>query len=177
MMKRKSVKPLPSPPVFQCRICFCSEINVCNLFSPCACRGTSAYVHFHCLVRWAESSSEANNWRRCPTCHIDYSTELAAELATRQVSAESTRRGTDSGRGREGRRADGYALEFLYLHRQSELGAMHPHTMRARDRLAKLWMAQGKRKEVTNLFKETTCFRGTTSCLIRNITSRGTILK
>lgn len=48
-----------------CRICLDEEGPFIH---PCACKGTSAYVHEACLVQWAQ-----NNRTRCEICRETYS--------------------------------------------------------------------------------------------------------
>ena len=46
-----------------CRICHSSEDNK-DLFSPCHCRGSMAYVHRSCLKSWIASSGR----QKCEVC-------------------------------------------------------------------------------------------------------------
>lgn len=39
-----------------CRFCFAAGTSRSPLLSPCACRGTQAFVHAHCLEAWQRSS-------------------------------------------------------------------------------------------------------------------------
>lgn len=51
-----------------CRICLEEDKP---LVSPCACKGSSGYIHEHCLNKWIETSGK----NRCEICHEDYAKE------------------------------------------------------------------------------------------------------
>ena len=57
-----------------CRICFASEEGESSgpLFRPCACRGSSAWVHMNCLDRWRHSSANPRSFYECDTCKYQY---------------------------------------------------------------------------------------------------------
>ena len=57
----------------QCRICFGSE-RAYTFISPCACRGSSAYIHLACLEDYIHHYPD----RICRVCHqyMDYSTSF-----------------------------------------------------------------------------------------------------
>eukprot|EP00931_Biecheleriopsis_adriatica_P080372 TRINITY_DN53734_c0_g1_i1.p1 TRINITY_DN53734_c0_g1~~TRINITY_DN53734_c0_g1_i1.p1 ORF type:complete len:389 (+),score=74.80 TRINITY_DN53734_c0_g1_i1:34-1200(+) len=62
-----------------CRICL--ETSPTGLISPCAgCRGSSAFVHWDCLVCYY-SSQEAWWDLHCPTCKHPYEGQAAVDLA------------------------------------------------------------------------------------------------
>ena len=54
-----------------CRICLEEDGT---LISPCACKGTSGYVHEHCLTKWIEQDPD-NPKTKCEICHSDFTTE------------------------------------------------------------------------------------------------------
>lgn len=51
----------------ECRICLESEGN---LFSPCLCKGSNAYIHEECLLKMREANP--NHLSECPTCKYKY---------------------------------------------------------------------------------------------------------
>lgn len=54
-----------------CRICRCREpFN--DLFAPCACNGSSKYVHHHCLEQWREMTTNPEHRRVCAECKTPY---------------------------------------------------------------------------------------------------------
>jgi putative AlgH/UPF0301 family transcriptional regulator len=58
-----------------CRICFDREIEGSKLIAPCKCRGSSRYIHIHCLQQWQETAIENNAPHKaiaCPVCLSDY---------------------------------------------------------------------------------------------------------
>jgi hypothetical protein len=75
--KEKEENSLPR----QCRICLddnCPE----DLFSPCRCSGTSAFVHRSCLDRWRANSETA--FTTCGVCQHRYTTrEVQQDAGTR----------------------------------------------------------------------------------------------
>lgn len=50
-----------------CRICY--EIDENLLLSPCACSGTMAYIHDHCLKKWIRVKNIPFENYRCEQCH------------------------------------------------------------------------------------------------------------
>ena len=61
--------------IILCRICFDADNNSSKLISPCGCRGSSKYVHEHCLERWQSISFENNQIVKaevCSTCNHRY---------------------------------------------------------------------------------------------------------
>ncbi|GAA6061936.1 hypothetical protein JCM10212_001504 [Sporobolomyces blumeae] len=56
-----------------CRICFDGEDEeLGKLFSPCRCRGTSRYVHTHCLAAWRKASANSKSFYACDLCGFRY---------------------------------------------------------------------------------------------------------
>jgi hypothetical protein len=51
-----------------CRICLEEDAP---LVSPCACKGSSGYIHEHCLNKWIETSGS----NTCEICHEEYAKE------------------------------------------------------------------------------------------------------
>ena len=58
----------------ECRICFLTEEDDPNLefISPCACSGTSKWVHVECLNRWRLESVNPTSMTRCSECRTEY---------------------------------------------------------------------------------------------------------
>ncbi|CAJ1989876.1 RING-variant domain containing protein [Leishmania donovani] len=54
-----------------CRICRCSEPRD-DLFAPCACNGSSKFVHHNCLEQWREMTSNPQHRRVCAECKTPY---------------------------------------------------------------------------------------------------------
>jgi uncharacterized membrane protein YwzB len=54
-----------------CRICRCREPSA-DLFAPCACNGSSKYVHHHCLEQWREMTTNPEHRRVCAECKTPY---------------------------------------------------------------------------------------------------------
>ncbi|RNE99628.1 uncharacterized protein Tco025E_08971 [Trypanosoma conorhini] len=54
-----------------CRICRCKK-PVDELFAPCACDGSSKYVHTSCLERWRATTTNAEHRRVCAECKTPY---------------------------------------------------------------------------------------------------------
>jgi hypothetical protein len=53
-----------------CRICLDDDIRD-NLIAPCACSGSSKWVHRECLDRW-RTMNEDRAFARCTECLTDY---------------------------------------------------------------------------------------------------------
>lgn len=76
-----------SPPR-TCRICLGEEVEENSglggggdeLFSPCLCRGTSAFVHRSCLNDWRRLSTNPNSHFRCDSCRYTYRTVQVRQL-------------------------------------------------------------------------------------------------
>lgn len=57
----------------ECRICFDTEISDDDpLISPCACKGTSKYVHKNCLNQWRNVNYGGVAYEKCMECNEDY---------------------------------------------------------------------------------------------------------
>ena len=57
----------------ECRICFDPEISEDDpLISPCACKGTSKYVHKKCLNQWRNINYGQTAYKRCMECNKEY---------------------------------------------------------------------------------------------------------
>mmetsp|Transcript_40575 Transcript_40575/g.67982 ORF Transcript_40575/g.67982 Transcript_40575/m.67982 type:complete len:425 (+) Transcript_40575:63-1337(+) len=127
-----------------CRFCFLPGSAATRLVSPCACRGTAAYVHITCLQRWAETSSRKEHaWRHCPTCSEVYRGEAAVELAQKMGSLWYSKGSLQKAEP---------PLRFVYSQLAKSPGVSCPQTLHARDLLAKVLLQQGKQKAVQALF-------------------------
>jgi hypothetical protein len=78
MSEKESSALLP-----ECRYCLSSE-NQVDMIHPCACKGSSSYVHERCLVRWLENKGDAlviplnfNQFTedKCEVCNTTYDIE------------------------------------------------------------------------------------------------------
>lgn len=87
MASDKEVSVILNIPM-QCRICLDSEVTPLTgvLFSPCLCKGTSAFIHERCLEAWRNSSPTA--FYNCGICKYRYF--LSRPLAARIVSHNIT---------------------------------------------------------------------------------------
>jgi len=57
--------------LYECRICLeFAPIN--KLISPCSCRGTSKYVHIHCLQKWRRLTTNTLAKTTCLECNTPY---------------------------------------------------------------------------------------------------------
>ncbi|CAE7949312.1 NPHP3, partial [Symbiodinium sp. KB8] len=61
-----------------CRLCLEAGGDANELLSPCACRGSSGYVHADCLAQWC---SYQGNFRTCDVCHQPFVGKAALLLA------------------------------------------------------------------------------------------------
>lgn len=52
-----------------CRICFDGR-EIATLFSPCHCRGSSRFIHIHCLEEWRKQGQR--QFFECSTCLYKY---------------------------------------------------------------------------------------------------------
>ena len=64
-------RQLAQPP--SCRVCWseAEQVPGGTLLAPCACRGSSQFIHEHCLSRWLEVALEQHGpdeYLRCRTC-------------------------------------------------------------------------------------------------------------
>ena len=51
-----------------CRICFDKDISISKLISPCKCKGSSKFVHIHCLNTW--QSHCLNTWQNTKKAYV-----------------------------------------------------------------------------------------------------------
>tara|TARA_B110000908_G_scaffold121547_1_gene142501 strand:+ start:441 stop:1277 length:837 start_codon:yes stop_codon:yes gene_type:complete len=60
--------------VKECRICFIDEtVEPDKAFiNPCACSGTSKWIHIECLNRWRNEGSNPNSESKCSECLTEY---------------------------------------------------------------------------------------------------------
>ena len=56
----------------ECRICFEPGTIDNILIYPCACNGTSKYVHINCLQKWRNTTTNLIARKRCMECHVFY---------------------------------------------------------------------------------------------------------
>ena len=64
-----------------CRICFeGAELPSHPLVQPCACRGSSTWVHADCLTKWRRTSLKADAAYLCGQCEDHYRDALTLEL-------------------------------------------------------------------------------------------------
>ena len=54
----------------RCRVCLEKSEETSRLISPCACRGSSRYIHEHCLHRWQLTSFEGNRPAKAVCCTV-----------------------------------------------------------------------------------------------------------
>ena len=65
-----------------CRICYETDETESILISPCACSGTMAYIHDHCLKKWIKIKNISYDNYRCEQCR--------KELIMRKLHPEET---------------------------------------------------------------------------------------
>ena len=63
--------PAPATTDLCCRICFDDDSRA-NLVRPCACAGSIAYVHPHCLSEWIARTESVESRSLCPQCKAPY---------------------------------------------------------------------------------------------------------
>lgn len=51
-----------------CRICYEEDEEISKLISPCACKGTMAFIHVHCLKKWIETKNVLYDDYKCEQC-------------------------------------------------------------------------------------------------------------
>ena len=70
-----------------CRICLDGAALPSHpLLQPCACRGSSTWIHADCLTEWRRSTSaKADAAYRCGQCHDYYRDALSLELLEERV--------------------------------------------------------------------------------------------
>jgi hypothetical protein len=56
----------------ECRICFEIESDDDPFIQPCACKGTSKYIHLTCLEKWRNQAENQEARDRCMECRDDY---------------------------------------------------------------------------------------------------------
>ena len=67
----------------ECRICLCEGEN---LLSPCACSGSTQYVHAKCLNRWRKQFDvEQEMYKKCDICKQDYNIGLLEHTHTHDL--------------------------------------------------------------------------------------------
>lgn len=60
-----------------CRFCYEAQLAVTNpLFTPCACRGSVAYVHVQCLRKWRATTINPDFVATCEVCKQAFSLPL-----------------------------------------------------------------------------------------------------
>ena len=65
----------------ECRICLEDDTTE-PLINPCACDGTTKWVHESCLQRWREENMGLDNATRCEICKTEYIIERDVPLET-----------------------------------------------------------------------------------------------
>ena len=60
------------------------------LVRPCACRGTSPWVHEHCLEHWRRTGQKEDAAYRCGQCMDEYRDALSLELLSARLQTERT---------------------------------------------------------------------------------------
>ena len=58
--------------VSECRICFESETEDNPFIQPCACKGTSQYIHLTCLEKWRREAENRVARNKCMECGERY---------------------------------------------------------------------------------------------------------
>ena len=58
--------------VKECRICFEMETDNDPFLYPCACKGTSQYIHHSCLEKWRSSAENREARNKCMECGERY---------------------------------------------------------------------------------------------------------
>jgi hypothetical protein len=58
----------------ECRICFLTDTDNLDMefLNPCACNGTSKWVHITCLNRWRASNQNPTSSNICSECRTEY---------------------------------------------------------------------------------------------------------
>ena len=149
-----------------CRICYEAE-PADELVQPCACRGSSTWVHHGCLAYWRRTSSKPEAAYRCGQCGDDYRDELALELLRERLQRER-KEAQWVGVPLETISVLGQQLQFQGKYDEAEplfrealtvccevLGDRHNlETLTAIGNLASLLLDQGKLDEAEPLFRE-----------------------
>lgn len=59
-----------------CWVCFATDEDdvLSPWVQPCACKGTTRWVHSYCLSRWIDEKQKGNSFKKvsCPQCQTDY---------------------------------------------------------------------------------------------------------
>lgn len=67
---------VPSDAERTCWVCFATDSDDPSLHwvKPCRCRGTTKWVHQHCLQRWVDEKQKGNSSAKvtCAVCGTDY---------------------------------------------------------------------------------------------------------
>jgi len=149
-----------------CRICFdaAGENGTGGLVSPCACRGSAAYVHLDCLREWC---GRKGDFLKCDLCHQRYVGPAALELA-RSCHAKARADNRDDSKSLEAAYHLAVALneackcgEAAQLHAQTlasyerRLGNEHDNTLAVRSNLALAWKGLGRLEEAKQLQEQT----------------------
>ena len=69
LLTRSTSRSMQLEGTAQCRFCFDDDAIV-QMFRPCKCKGSLAYVHVKCLDEWRKTSSKANC--TCTICETPY---------------------------------------------------------------------------------------------------------
>ena len=79
-----------------CRICLEAD-SADALCAPCACRGTQAFVHPHCLRTWQRTLGTDHRRQICPVCRTAYRAEFVDSPAASPLRAARPPEGDDPG--------------------------------------------------------------------------------
>lgn len=74
----------------QCRICL--EYGGTDLIAPCICKGTTKWVHRHCLDHWRARGQGARAFTHCPQCNYAYLMRLVRDPSETQQQLRDRRR-------------------------------------------------------------------------------------
>jgi hypothetical protein len=69
----------------QCRVCLEQDDN--EMISPCACDGSSKYIHTTCLLQWVDVSGQSVV---CPSCRGSYTPPLDIPEPNRHAGTAGT---------------------------------------------------------------------------------------
>jgi len=128
-----------------CRICLESSAEFGRLVSPCACRGSSAWVHEECLSKWCERKDD---YYTCDLCHQAFTGPTAVFLGRAALERVQSLAETDPKRrlalhrlanaldkaGQHGEAASHHRNNFQALARSR--GPEHPDTLAVMSSLA-----------------------------------------
>ena len=99
----------------ECRVCLEGTLPNEQLISPCACRGSTAFIHESCLERVCESKG---NFRTCGLCNQHYIGKTALALAHAEFNLVDHRAEGDPNRLRAMRRV-GIELRIVGQYHES----------------------------------------------------------